>query len=131
MKNKHKKIITVLLPVAIIPVLYGLAYIYRNYIGIYVLPCPFYTFLHIYCPGCGGTRFVYALLDGDFLRAVRCNAVFAGAAVLAALYWAENLIFIMGKEIKIIPRSSGFKIAVSGIAAAYLILRNFMPIIAP
>ena len=33
-------------------------------------PCVFSTYLHIYCPGCGGTRAVEALLRGHILESV-------------------------------------------------------------
>ncbi len=35
--------------------------------------CTISRLLHIYCPGCGGTRAVRALLTGDLLHALRCN----------------------------------------------------------
>lgn len=35
-----------------------------------MVPCFFSTFLGIYCPGCGGTRSLSALLHGHFLRAL-------------------------------------------------------------
>lgn len=34
------------------------------------VPCFFSTFLGIYCPGCGGTRALSAMLQGHFLRAL-------------------------------------------------------------
>lgn len=34
------------------------------------VPCFFSTFMGIYCPGCGGTRALSALLHGHFLRAL-------------------------------------------------------------
>lgn len=35
-----------------------------------VIPCFFSSVLGIYCPGCGGTRALSALLHGHFLRAI-------------------------------------------------------------
>lgn len=33
-------------------------------------PCAFNQLLHLYCPGCGGTRAFFALLKGDILRSL-------------------------------------------------------------
>jgi hypothetical protein len=38
-------------------------------------PCLFHTATGYYCPGCGGTRAVYALLDGHPLRSFRYHPV--------------------------------------------------------
>ncbi len=38
-----------------------------------LLPCAVQTLLGIYCPGCGGTRAVSALLRGDFLTSFLCH----------------------------------------------------------
>jgi len=35
-----------------------------------VMPCVFATYLQMYCPGCGGTRAVEALLHGHILESV-------------------------------------------------------------
>lgn len=40
----------------------------RNFLP--VIPCFFNTVLGIYCPGCGGTRALSALLHGHFLKAI-------------------------------------------------------------
>jgi hypothetical protein len=37
--------------------------------------CPFFSLLHIACPGCGGTRAMSALVHGKLLQAVQFNAL--------------------------------------------------------
>jgi len=54
--------------------------------------CPIFLWLHIYCPGCGGTRAVAALLHGRPNEALHWNAMvvifFPFAVVFLALtYW--------------------------------------------
>ena len=38
-----------------------------------MIPCPIYTIFHVYCPGCGVTRMLGALLKGNFYQAFRYN----------------------------------------------------------
>jgi len=38
--------------------------------------CPVFSFLHLYCPGCGATRALAALTHGHFAEALRNNAFF-------------------------------------------------------
>lgn len=130
MNNRRKNLIVALLPIILIPLVLIIAHFYSK-IRAFILPCPFYGFLGILCPGCGGTRAVYALLELDFFRALRCNAFYCEAALLCFMFWLENALSLSGKEIKIIPRSRAFIITASGITVAYLILRNFIPMIAP
>jgi hypothetical protein len=48
--------------------------------------CPVFRYLHVYCPGCGATRALAALLHGQIRAALHYNAlvVFLSPAVL---YW--------------------------------------------
>lgn len=46
------------------------------------IPCFFSNVLGIYCPGCGGTRAVYALLHGRLLKAVWCHPLVPYGAVI-------------------------------------------------
>ena len=45
----------------------GLVYKYRPEIFSLVMPCLFHTLTGFYCPGCGGTRAIFAFFQGDFL----------------------------------------------------------------
>jgi hypothetical protein len=47
--------------------------------------CVFHQLTGLNCPGCGMTRALYALLHGEFLTALRDNALFVGTAVFFAL----------------------------------------------
>lgn len=41
----------------------------------FYLQCPVFYWLHLYCPGCGATRALAALLHGRLNEALRLNAV--------------------------------------------------------
>jgi len=49
--------------------------------------CGFVTFLHCYCPGCGGSRAVDAFLHGNFLRSVLCHPVIVYVFLLFMAYF--------------------------------------------
>lgn len=44
--------------------------------------CAFWTFLGAYCPGCGGTRAVKALLHGNFLQSLWYHPIVLYSVVL-------------------------------------------------
>jgi hypothetical protein len=57
--------------------------------------CLFHKLTGWNCPGCGGTRSVYALLHGDFALALKDNALFVvllAAAVTRGLWFAAKKI---------------------------------------
>ncbi len=54
--------------------------------------CPVYHYLHIYCPGCGSTRALAALLHGRVIDAMHYNPLFVMLlplllAFAAMTYW--------------------------------------------
>ncbi|MBQ3140127.1 MAG: DUF2752 domain-containing protein [Ruminococcus sp.] len=129
MNKKMKIAVAVAAPTAVI-----LAYIFKEQIlGIsyHLGICLFYTVTGIYCPGCGNTRSVRAMLNGDFLLAFRNNASLPFIAVLLLCLYIELLADIFGKKIKILPRKPWIWFTVLGLFGVYFIVRNFIPAIAP
>ena len=49
----------------------------------FLLPCPFHALTGAYCPGCGGTRAVRALLAGKWLRSFVLHPFVPYAALLS------------------------------------------------
>ncbi len=77
---------------ASVPVFLLLAFLTRSW-GVFRLgECTYRTFLHIYCPGCGGTRAVKALVRLDILGALSYSPVlFLFMAVV--LWWDFWVVF--------------------------------------
>lgn len=59
-----------------------------NAVGNPFLPCFFHEMTGLYCPGCGLTRAMHALVHFDLMRALRMNAFFIiSAPIFALLSW--------------------------------------------
>lgn len=58
----------------------------------YTLPCTLYTWTGFYCPGCGGTRSVFALLRGDILRSVYLHPFVPYAAIVGGWFMISQTI---------------------------------------
>ncbi len=61
--------------------------------------CPIFFWLHIYCPGCGGTRALAALLHGRLNEAMHWNAL----VVIFLPFAAAFLAVTYGRSMKATP----------------------------
>ena len=52
-----------------------------------MVPCIFYSAFGLYCPGCGGTRAVSALLHGQILTSFICHPL---VLYTACPFWAAG-----------------------------------------
>lgn len=62
------------------------------------MSCLLYTLFHVYCPGCGGTRAVFALLRGDVLQSLYYHPVVVYTVVMYAWYLISNTVQWLSKE---------------------------------
>lgn len=73
-----------------------LLYISKMDSGIYP-PCVLYSLLGIYCPGCGGTRAVKALLHGQIIQSLYYHPLVLYTAVI-------YLVFMLSQTISLLSR---------------------------
>lgn len=124
-KNQVYKIFIFLIPILAV----GLVYIFRNRLyelGTLLPGCPSYTYFGIYCPGCGNTRSVQHLLEGDLTGSLRYNPVPVFAIILLVLLYAELVLKHLNKPVKLVPRSKPFWISVLVIFSIYYVIRNIV-----
>lgn len=55
-------------------------------------PCLFHQVSGLYCPGCGGTRAVHALLEGDLIASFLYHPFVPYAAILYALFMLSHTV---------------------------------------
>lgn len=104
--------------------LYAYKFINAKYgIGI---PCPIRAVTGFYCPGCGITRCVFALLGGDIKRAFRYNQFVFCLLPFLLFYIVYHLyIYILNKKDNIFNRIPNvFYIVLLVIAIGFGIIRN-------
>jgi hypothetical protein len=92
--------------------------------GIYPV-CVFHQLTGLNCPGCGSTRALYALLHGNFLLALKNNAlfIFTLAFLAARGAWFASKHFLHQPAGQLIsPKMLWVFLA---IAAIFSVLRNF------
>lgn len=54
------------------------------------IPCTLHSLTGLYCPGCGASRALRALLHLDFYQALRYNALFTVCAPFVGIYIAVS-----------------------------------------
>ena len=67
----------------VLSTLFGILYL-NFLVPKFTLPCVFYTVFGLYCPGCGGTRAIVALLHGNLLQSLWYHPVVLYVAVIYA-----------------------------------------------
>lgn len=89
--------------------------------------CYFSTHFKMYCPGCGGTRAVSALVRGDILDSILSNPIPVYALVLLLRMWAAllyNTAIGKGKEIRVLYDWEAWGIL--AVVLGHFILRNVL-----
>ena len=93
--------------------------------------CLFRRLTGLYCPGCGNTRSVLALLHGDIFTSLRYNITPVVLGIVLSLLYVEGLTYAYGHHRKILPRDSRFWWVVLSLMFLYFIVRNFFPYLIP
>lgn len=94
--------------------------------GVPVLTCPLHDILHVYCPVCGGSRAVFAILRFDFPTAFRLNPPVLLSFPVLLFYYVKALIaFIRGGPFSYrVP--CGWTIALLSLFVVFFVVRNVL-----
>lgn len=126
-ENKYIRIILLILPMFLV----FLVAVFRKeiYSLSNILPaCLFYNLYNLYCPACGITRSIRALLQGDFLLSLRYHIAPILLLVTGLLGYIELIFIFMGSKIKLLPRRAKFYQGLLIFLLLYLVLRNIFPL---
>ena len=93
--------------------------------------CSFYMVTGYFCPGCGNTRSVRALLSGDILLSLRNNPIILFGCLVGVQFYAEQIVGFFWKDVKLVPRKMWVWIIVIVAFVIFYVVRNFIPDIAP
>lgn len=94
-------------------------------------PCLFLKLTGIYCPGCGGTRSVQALLHGSILSSLRYNPIVFYGFIVYFWFMLSNTIETLSKhkiKIGMKYRDIYFWIGL-GIVLVYCVFRNILLVV--
>lgn len=102
-------------------------YIWGEKIAFGDIKCSFYTVVHLYCPGCGGTRAAYYLFHGRIIKSFLFNP-FVPYTVFDYLFFMINTVLV--KKTKKVG-FKGFPVTITvyvGVAILLLqwIIRNIL-----
>ena len=91
--------------------------------------CPIFRLTHLYCPGCGATRALAALLHGRLTEALHYNALLVLLLPFLSGYFAVVYWNAVKRNQWVWPRlRTSTLIWLMVIAAGFTILRNALPL---
>lgn len=127
-ENNSRQAILFRLIMCIVVNIIGIAIILTGYMllkyGYINTNCITYQLMHIYCPGCGGTRMVMSLVNGDIYQAFRYNSLlFIIIPCLLIIYIYECIHLVLSGEAS--KNIEKILIVIAIALIAYGILRNF------
>ena len=126
----YQKVLVCILPFATVVFLYLGAKFALEYS--LLPPCMLYQVTGINCAGCGATRSVEALVNGDILLSLRQNILVIFAIICAVIFYFELFCnVVLEKKLRTPLHSLKFLWTIMIFALAYTVLRNIFPIIAP
>jgi len=128
-KKTISKFATLLLPLSLLIFYLISGYLLR--LLSHVPACQFYSIFHQYCPACGNTRSVTALLHGDIGTSLRFNIVPILLCILGFFAYIELATYSFGSHIRLVPRRLSFYIILISLLVFYFIMRNFFPYLTP
>lgn len=87
--------------------------------------CPVYRYLHLYCPGCGGTRALAAILHGRVSEAMHYNPLFVMLLPLllmfgGTVYWSA----VTKNKIEWPPVPTTAVVSLLTVMTAFTVFRN-------
>jgi hypothetical protein len=88
--------------------------------------CPFHDFVHLYCPGCGGTRAMIALFRGQLVHSLLCNPLSAYLAVGFFCFDGVVLRRILRDEPRVMRLPIWYFWVLLAIAVVNFVLRNVL-----
>ncbi len=107
------------------------AFVYRGFLD--GLPgdgrvslCPMHDLWHIYCPGCGGTRAMVALLRGQIVHSLACNPLSAYLAAGFVAFDVRAAIAIARDEPRALHLRAWYFWLLLAITVVFFVLRNVM-----
>lgn len=128
-KRRIMQLTAILIPIVLI-LLYLCKDVFLSLLPLFPT-CPFYARLDIYCPACGNTRSVLALLDGHLLESLRYNIVPSLLIIFSSLAYLELVAYGFFKPIRLLPRKLSFYLIVIGLLIIYFVLRNLSSYLTP
>lgn len=85
--------------------------------------CVYKKLFNIYCPGCGTTRMIKAIIRLDLYKAFRYNPLFFILFILLLVYFCINIYRYITNEKLILPSKKVITILVITLIS-YMLLRN-------
>lgn len=88
-------------------------------------PCTIHELFHMYCPGCGGTRAILALLKGEILHSIAYNPAILLGGLLMMYYEVGVIVTLIKKNQRYyFYRKNGLVMAYLMIVLVFAVVRD-------